>query len=117
MIPRETSKELFVTVENESITVAMSPPVLDSVVVSGVAPQQDQDSLIFEGYDPVTAEIYVRTIYGQEFTIGAATVGVGSPSLIPPQVVYGTGAPSGAPASDDGIYIDTANNSIWAWTP
>lgn len=73
MIPRETSKELFVTVENESITVAMSPPVLDAVVVSGVPTGQNEDTMLFTSFDPIGGLIYARTADGREFTIGNAT--------------------------------------------
>lgn len=71
-IPRETYKELVVTVENDSVAVAISPPILDAVIVQGVAPQQDPDTLLFSSYDPVGDILFVRTADGREFSINNA---------------------------------------------
>jgi hypothetical protein len=69
VIPRETYKELVVTVENESISVAISPPILDAVIVQGVAPQQHPDTLLLSSYDPIGDILFVRTADGREFAI------------------------------------------------
>jgi hypothetical protein len=72
MIPRETNKELIVVVENDSISVAMSPPVLDAVIVSGVAPEQNPDTLLLSSYNPVSDTLFLRTANGREFSINNA---------------------------------------------
>lgn len=68
-IPRETYKELVVTVENESVAVAISPPIFDAVVVQGVAPEQNPNTLLFSSYDPIGDILFVRTADGREFSI------------------------------------------------
>jgi hypothetical protein len=106
-IPRETSKELIVTVENESLTVAITPAILDGVIVAGVAPQQNPDTMLFSNYDPIAGNVFVKTVDGQEFYL--------STSVLAQQVSYGTGDPT-APGTGGSMYMDTANNSIWTWT-
>lgn len=71
-IPRETSKELIVTVENESLSVAISPPILDGVIVVGAAPEPSPDTIMLTSYDPVGDVLFVRTADGRQFTINNA---------------------------------------------
>jgi hypothetical protein len=106
-IPRETSKELIVTVENEALTVAITPAILDGVIVQGVAPEQNPDTILFSNYDPIAGNIFVRTVDGQEFYLSTSSVAL--------QVSVGTGNPT-APGTAGALYIDKANNSIWEWT-
>lgn len=69
MIPRETDKEIVVTVENASVDVAISPPILDGLIVAGVAPEQNPKTLLFEAYDPLNLVLTVKTLEGAVFTI------------------------------------------------
>lgn len=71
-IPRETNKELVVTVENESIVVAVSPPILDAVIVAGKAPEQNPNTMLFSNYDPVGDILTIQTADGRIFTINNA---------------------------------------------
>lgn len=71
-IPRETNKELIVTVENESIVVAVSPPILDAVIVAGKAPEQNPNTMLFSNYDPVGDVLTIETADGRVFTINNA---------------------------------------------
>lgn len=71
-IPRETNKELIVTVENESIVVAVSPPILDAVIVAGKAPEQNPNTMLFSNYDPVGDILTIQTADGRIFTINNA---------------------------------------------
>ena len=71
-IPRETSKELVIVVENDALSVAMSPPILDATIVTGVAPQQNPDTLLLSSYDPIGDVLFIRTANGREFTINNA---------------------------------------------
>jgi hypothetical protein len=69
MIPEESNKELFVTVDDASVNVAISPPVLDAVIVSGVPPVADPNTLLFVDYDPVGKVLHVSTVDGRAFNI------------------------------------------------
>jgi hypothetical protein len=71
-IPRETNKELVVVVENDSIAVAISPPILDATIVTGVAPQAHPDTMMISSYDPIGDVLFIRTTDGREFTINNA---------------------------------------------
>lgn len=113
MIPRETSKELVVSVENESISVAMSPPVLDAVIVQGVAPEQNPDTVLVSGYDPISTNLFLRTMDGREFSVYNVDQDVAGSVNV--QVEYGAGNPS-VDGLTGQLYINTSDNSIWAWT-
>lgn len=106
-IPRETSKELVVTVENESLSVAISPAILDGVIVVGKAPEQHPDTMLFSNFDPIAGNVFVKTVDGQEFYL--------STSDVAPQVTSGAGDPT-APGTAGSYYINETNNSIWKWT-
>lgn len=111
-IPRETNKELVVVVENESLEVAISPPVLDAAFVVGQPPPVDSRTLLFDGYE--AESMRVRTIGGLRFEIEP----VGEvPVITVDQVLVGVGSPVG---SIDGqtagrIYIDSSTNSFYIW--
>jgi hypothetical protein len=113
MIPKETQKELMVVVENDTVSVAISPPVLDGVIVVGQAPEQNADTLLFSSYDPVNGIMFARTADGREVAIGNVLIAA---NAIPPQVIYGSGDPSPASGGINKIYIDTTDGSIWSWT-
>jgi hypothetical protein len=112
MIPTETRQELYVTVENESVSVAITPSVVDGVIVAGAAPKPNDDTIIFESYDPVGGVIYAKTIDGKQLIFSGVRT---STSDIPDQVSYGIGAPTQPPVNSNGIYINLADNSFWSW--
>lgn len=68
-IPRETNKELIITVENDAIDVAITPPIIDAVIVSGAIPQPDPNTVLFQSYDAPTERLYLRTADGLQFVI------------------------------------------------
>lgn len=111
-IPRETNKELVVIVENESIEVAITPPVLDSAIVVGQPPPVDSRTLLFDGYE--AESMRVRTVGGLQFEIEP----VGEvPVVTVEQVLVGVGNPIG---SIDGqtagrIWIDSGSKSFYIW--
>jgi hypothetical protein len=71
-IPRETSKELVVTVENESLVVAISPPILDAVIVAGKAPEQNSETMLFADYNSTSDTLTIKTAAGRIFVINNA---------------------------------------------
>lgn len=111
-IPVETNKELVVIVENESLEVAISPPILDSAIVVGQPPAVDGRTLLFDGYEAETMR--VRTTSGLSFEIEP----VGEvPVEIVDQLIVGVGSPVGAVDGQtaERIFVDTASNSFYVW--
>lgn len=111
-IPTETNKELVVIVDNESVEVAISPPVIDSAIVVGQPPPVDGRTLLFDGYE--AESMRVRTVSGLSFEIDP----VGEvPVQTVDQVIVGSGNPEGAVDGqiNDRIYIDSLNKSIYLW--
>ena len=111
-IPTETNKELIVIVDNESVEVAISPPVIDSAIVVGQPPPVDGRTLLFDGYE--AESMRVRTVSGLSFEIEP----VGEvPVQTVDQVIVGVGSPVGSVDGqiNDRIYIDSLNKSIYLW--
>lgn len=110
-IPRETSKELIVVVENEAVEVAISPPILDSVMVVGQAPGVDPRTVYFTGY--VDDTLNLRTASGLSFEVQQ----VGQPTTIVQEQVRTGPLPPGdggiAINANNEIYISTSDHSIW----
>jgi hypothetical protein len=112
-IPKETSKELFVTVESESVDVVISPPVLDAVIVVGHPPLPDPETLYAVEYNGDV--LIIKTYSGLYYTIGDASE---LPVVIREQVLTGTVDPTvgGIVGGSSGrIYIDSQTNSINVW--
>jgi hypothetical protein len=73
-IPDNSGKEVFVTVENEFLTVAISPPVLDAVIVTGAAPLQSPNTIVFDSYDSANQELTLKSFDGAlTFIIGSVS--------------------------------------------
>lgn len=113
-IPRETNKELIVTVENEAVEVAISPPILDSVIVVGQPPGVDPRTVYFTGY--VDDTLSLKTASGLAFEVDK----VGTPTVIvKEQVSTGPLPPNDGGIignANDEIYISTSDRSIWIWS-
>ena len=111
-IPKETSKELVVVVENESLEVVITPPVLDSAIVVGQPPPVDSRTLLFDGFDDTSMR--VKTYGGLSFEIDP----VGEvPVTTVDQVLVGAQNPVGAVDGQTAgrIYIDSLNKSFYVW--
>lgn len=110
-IPRETSKELIVVVENEAVEVAISPPILDSVMVVGQSPGVDPRTVYFTGY--VDDTLNLRTASGLSFEVQQ----VGQPTVVVQEQVRTGPLPPGdggiAINSNNEIYISSNDHSIW----
>jgi hypothetical protein len=110
-IPRETSKELIVVVENEAVEVAISPPILDSIMVVGQPPGVDPRTVYFTGY--VDDTLNLRTASGLSFEVQK----VGQPTVIVQEQVRTGPLPPGdggiAINANEEIYISTNDRSIW----
>lgn len=115
MIPNETTKELIVVVENEAISVAVSPPVIDAAIVVGAQRQADGRTMLLDNYDPVENTVRVLTADGLEFFLNDASATSGAyPAQ---QVKFGAGNPNtnSVTGSTNQLYIDTDVNTIWRW--
>jgi hypothetical protein len=113
-IPRETSKELIVVVENEAVEVAISPPILDSVMVVGQPPAVDPRTVYFTGY--IDDVLNLRTASGLSFVVDNVDPVT---TAIVEQVRTGPLPPTdgGIVAStNDEMYISSSDRSIWIWS-
>lgn len=111
-IPVETNKELVVIVENPSIDVAISPPIIDSAIVIGAAPPADSRTLLYDGFEAETMR--VRTASGLTFEIDP----VGQvPVEIVEQMITGFGDPTGSVdgQTDNRIFLDTDGKGFYVW--
>lgn len=110
-IPRETSKEMIVIVENDSLDVVISPPVLDSVMVVGVPPAIDPRTLLFDKYDDTALRL--KTAGGLIFNLNGVER---SETIHAGQVIFGSGVPSPPTYPDDikdRIFFSTDMLSIY----
>lgn len=113
-VPSEVTKELIVTVENENLTIAISPPVIDMAVVVGAPARQDGRTMLFDEYDPVNNTLRVLTAEGLAFLVGDATA---SGTAIPKQVIIGNGSPidNSVVGTTDTLYFDRDTQIMWLW--
>jgi len=110
-VPKEIQKELIISVEHPNV--AISPPVLDSVIVVGHAPTADPRTMLFAGY--VDDVLNVRTINGQIFQIGEV---VQPTTILMEQVLAGSGNPMNVVDGqfNNRIYMDTYGKGIYIWS-
>lgn len=112
-IPRETNKELVVVVENDSVEVAISPPVLDSAIVVGQPPAVDPRTVYFSGFTDDVLQL--KTASGLTFEVDQVAQ---PPAIIAEQVLVGYLTPVNnvVGAANNQIYISSSDRSIRIWS-
>lgn len=111
-IPKETSKELIVVVDNDTLDVVITPPVIDSAIVVGAPPPTDGRTLLFNGFTGDTMR--VRTVDGLNFEIDPVQE---AQVVTVDQIIVAEGDPGSLDGQYDGrVYVDDTNNSIFVWS-
>ena len=112
-VPRETNKEIVVVVDNESLDVVITPPVIDSAIVVGQPPPADSRTMLFDGY--VDDNMRLKTIGGLNFQVSSVQeVPASEPAE---QVMFGYGHPGTLDGQfNNRIYIDRTNKGFYIWS-
>lgn len=110
-LPRETGKEVVVIVDNDSLEVVISPPVIDSAIVVGQPPPADSRTLLFNGF--VNDSMRVLTQGGLNFELSNTAL---VPADWQSQIMVSHGAPVDGPYMNHQIYIDTFNKSFYVYS-